>query len=65
MSYNSSDGTSDGIVYVRSARLLAREDRKFNRNAEEMERYLNLDTGEARRFWHPLLMTFNNETIEI
>ena len=65
MSYNSSEGTSDGIVYVRSARLLAREDRKFNRNAEEMERYLNLDTGEARRFWHPLLMTFNNETIEI
>ena len=65
MSYNSSDGTSDGIVYVRSARLLARKDRKFNRNAEEMERYLNLDTGEARRFWHPLLMTFNNETIEI
>lgn len=65
MSYNSSDGTSDGIVYVRSARLLGREDRKFNRNAEEMERYLNLDTGEARRFWHPLLMTFNNETIEI
>ncbi len=65
MSYNSSDGTSEGIVYVPSARLLGREDCKFNRNAEEMERYVNLATGEARRFWHPLLMTFNNEKIEI
>ncbi len=65
MSYNSSEGTSGGIVYVSSARLLGREDRKFNRNAEEMERYVNLATGEARRFWHPLLMTFNNEKIEI
>lgn len=65
MSYNSSDGTSDGVVYVSSARLLGREDKKFNRNAEEMERYINLDTGEARRFWHPLLMTFNSEKIEI
>ena len=30
-----------------------------------MERYINLETMEARRFWHPLLMTYNNEVIEI
>lgn len=65
MSYNSSRGTSEGVIYVRSARLLQREDRKFNSHAEEMERYINLETMEARRFWHPLLMTYNNEVIEI
>ncbi len=65
MSYNSSKGATDGVVFVPSARLLQREDRKFNRHAEEMERYINLDTMEARRFWHPLLMTYNNEVIEI
>ena len=53
MSYNSSKGTTDGV------------DRKFDSHAEEMERYINLDTMEARRFWHPLLMTYNNEVIEI
>lgn len=61
----SSKGTTDGVVFVPSARLLQREDRKFNSHAEEMERYINLDTMEARRFWHPLLMTYNNEVIEI
>lgn len=65
MSYNSTKGTSDGIVHVEHARLLKRESKKYNRNAEDMERYLNLDTMEARRFWHPLLMDFNGERITI
>ena len=63
MSYNSTEGTSEGVVLVRRARLLMRENKKYNRNAEDMERYLNLDTGEARRFWHPLLMTFEGEKV--
>lgn len=65
MSYNSSKNTSDGVVLVPNAKLLKRESEKYNKHAEMMERYLNLDTMEARRFWHPLLMTFNNETIEV
>ena len=65
MSYNSSKNTTEGIVLVPNARLLKRENEKHNRNAEMMERYLNLDNMEARRFWHPLLMTFNNEKIEV
>lgn len=65
MSYNSSKNTTEGVVLVPNARLLKRENEKYNRNAEIMERYLNLDTMEARRFWHPLLMTFNNEKIEV
>jgi len=65
MSYNSSKGTSDGVVYVRRARTMSREALEFNRYAEMQERYMDLDTMQPRRFWHPLLMTFNGEKITI
>lgn len=65
MSYDSSRGSTEGIVRVRSARLLMRENVTYNRNAEIQERYLNLDTMQSRRFWHPLLMYFNDEKISI
>ncbi len=65
MSYNSSRGTTDGIVHVQQARLVQREDEKHNRYAEDQERYYNLTTGEVRRFWHPLLMFLNGETVKI
>ena len=65
MSYNSTKGTSDGIITVRSAKLRKRESREDNRNAEDQEAYLNLDTNEPRRFWHPLLMEFNGEKVTL
>lgn len=61
MSCNMSDGSSEGVVEVMHARLLSREDSRHHRDAEFVERYLNLDTMEARRFYQPLLMTFNGE----
>lgn len=61
MSYSIQTGHSEGVVHVRRARLLQRESLKFNQYAEDMERYLNLDTGEARHFWQPLLMSFDGE----
>ncbi len=63
MSYNESKNKSEGIIHVRAAKLRKRETQKFNRNAEEA--YLNLDTNEPRRFWHPLLMEFNGETVTL
>lgn len=63
MSYNSTAGTSDGVVAVRHARLLERESVKYNRHAESMEKYLDLDTMQVRHFWQPLLMTFNGEKV--
>lgn len=65
MSYNSTKGTSDGIVHVQQARLIKRESEQFNKFAEDQERYYNLTTGEVRRFWHPLLMFLNGETVKI
>ena len=65
MSYNSTTGKSEGIIHVQQARLVKREDEKYNRYAEDQERYYNLTTGEVRRFWHPLLMFLNGETVKI
>ena len=49
MSYNSTKGTSDGIVHVQQARLVKRESEHFNKFAEDQARYYNLTTGEVRR----------------
>jgi hypothetical protein len=65
MTYNSTTGKSDGIVHVQRAKLLQREDKKYNKNAEDQERYMNMDTKEPRRFWHPLLMDFNGERVTL
>lgn len=61
MSYNSSAGKSDGIVEVRHGMLRTRQSADYNKNAEYMESYIDLDTGEYRQFWQPLLMTFEGE----
>lgn len=65
MSYNASAGTSDGIVSVQHARLRKREQSEHHKDADFVEAYLNLDTMEPRRFYQPLLMTFNGEKIEL
>ena len=61
MSYNSSTGKSDGVVEVRHGMLRVRQRADYNKNAEYMESYIDLDTGEYRQFWQPLLMTFEGE----
>lgn len=61
MSYNSDKGTSEGVVEVRRARLRKRETKEHHRNAGMVEAYTDLDTMEPRRFYQPLLMSFNGE----
>lgn len=63
MSYNSQVGTSEGVVEVRNGRFLSREDKRHHRDAEIVERYINLDTMETRHFYQPLLMTFEGEKV--
>lgn len=63
MSYNPTRGTSDGVVYVRRGILRKRESEDDNRNAELIEAYTDLETGEPRRFYQPLLMTFNGQKL--
>lgn len=64
MSYNETAQKSEGIVEVRHARLRARTQEAHHRNAEIIEEYVNIDTGDARRFYQPLLMSFNGQKVE-
>lgn len=61
MSYNSTTQRSDGIIHVRHARLLKRESLKHHKNAEIVEAYIDLDTMQCKRFYQPLLMSFNGQ----
>ena len=65
MSYSETSGKSDGIVDVARARLRSRPAENKNRNREIMEAYMDLDTGEARQFYQPLLMLFNGQKVEL
>ena len=63
MSYDSSRGKSDGVIYVRNAKLRKRESLEHHRYADMIEAYTDLDTMEPRRFYHTLFMTFNGEKL--
>lgn len=63
MSYNSTAQRSAGVVNVRRARLLKRESTKHHKNAEIVEAFLDLETMEAKRFYQPLLMSFNGQKV--
>lgn len=65
MSFSEDKQQSNGIVEVNKARLRSRPLKKHNKNAEFMENYLDLDTNEPRQFYHPLLMSFNGENLEL
>ena len=63
MSCNLTSNSSEGVITVRRARLLKREHVKHHKNAEIVEAYLDLDTMESKRFYQPLLMTFNGQKV--
>ncbi len=65
MSYSEKSQSSDGIVEVRHCRLRPRPTTKEHRHADIVESYVNTDTGEARWFYRPLLMSFNGVKIEL
>ena len=65
MTYSESKGKSNGVESVDRARLRKRPSESQNKNAELMEAYTNLDTGEARQFYQPLLMLFNGQKVEL
>ena len=65
MSYSETTGKSNGVADVKRARLRKRVNEQHNRNAEIMEAFVNIDTGEARWFYQPLLMMFNGQKVEL
>ena len=65
MSYDRNRQISKGIISVNNARLRNRGNVKYNEMAEYQQEYLDLDTNEPKRFWQPLLMTFNHKPVTL
>ena len=63
MSYDATAHVSKGKIEVRHDRLLKHEKQENHRDAEFVEAYLDLDTCQARRFYQPLLMSFNGQNV--
>ena len=65
MSWSETKQTCDGIKEVRRAQLKNRTKEADFLNAEMIEEYIDLDTMEHRRFYHPGLMTFNGNRLDL
>lgn len=65
MSFNSTEMKSEGVVDVSQAKLRKKADAGRYKNADFLMPYQDLDKGEARQFYLPLLMSFNGEKITI
>ena len=65
MSYSRERQASGGVVEVRHATLRKRGNVEFNSMAEIMEEYTDIDTQEQKHFYHPTLMTFNGQSLNL
>lgn len=63
MSYNSTSRSSEGVVDVARAKLRKKADAKFYKNANVLIPYEDMDSGKARQFYLPCLMSFNGEKV--
>ena len=65
MSCDLTAGKSHGVVEVRHGLLRKRAHSKAHKHSEYTLDYYDLDTCEDRRFYQPLLMTFNNQRVTL
>lgn len=63
MTYSMSRHESHGEVTCEHALLVKNEKAKDDDLSNYMLTYRDQDTGEARHFWQPLLMSFNGEPL--
>lgn len=65
MSYSYERRKSEGIVVVDRARLRKQGRKENNRFADYMLNFTNLDTMEYGACWQPLLLSFNDNELEL
>ena len=65
MSYSIARRKSEGVVTVRRARLCKQSRRDRNQYSDYMLDYIDLETGERRTCWQPLLLTLNDTELEL
>lgn len=63
MSYSMQRHESHGEVTVEHALLVKNEKKEDDSLNNFMLIYTDQDTGEAKHFWQPLLMSFNHEPL--
>ena len=56
---------SDGVITVNNARLRKQSHKENNRFADYMLNFINLDTMEYGMCWQPLLLSFNDNELEL
>lgn len=64
MSYSRTRGESHGEVEVEHAQLVKNPKSDDEDVQNFMLTYRDQDTGEAKQFWQPLLLSLNHQTIE-
>lgn len=65
MSFSMERKSSDGVVTVSRAILRKQMTKETNKYADYLLNYFDLSIMENRTCWQPLLMTFNNEPLEL
>ena len=65
MSYSIARRKSEGVVTVRRARLNKQSRKERNQYTDYMLNYTDLSTGETASCWQPLLLTFNDNELEL
>lgn len=65
MSYSIARRKSEGIIYIRRARLCKQNRKERNRYSGYMLNYIDLDTGKQASCWQPLLLTFNDNELQL
>ncbi|NQD71980.1 hypothetical protein HP439_14735 [Sphingobacterium shayense] len=63
MSYSIHRDQCHGIIEVNKARLRKRASTEHNQFAELQEYYVDVNTGEPRRFWHCCLLSLNGQSL--
>ena len=65
MSYSIARRKSEGIVSIRHARLCKQNRKERNRYTDYMLNYIDLDTDKRASCWQPLLLTFNDNELQL
>ena len=65
MSYSIARRKSEGVICIRRARLCKQNRKERNRYSGYMLNYIDLDTGERASCWQPLLLTFNDNELQL
>lgn len=65
LSYSETMADSHGIIEVNKAKLGKSDKVEHNRNADIMLNFINVNTGEQKRFYQPLLIDFNGQQVEL